>query len=332
MYGKVYGDVLDNSPPSATAASVTTAGYCTSFIALQNSSGDRTATSGESNPDDKIGSVLSVSACARAMLRNDGCVGGDGYFSYNATYDTCYCCTAVPGSGVTGTATNTTAKAGWLIYRWTGLFEDHLPATGIVARSIVTNANVGMTITALTRTFPSTAATVTYNSANTGAKAVTAGWTDVMNLDLCYNDGATPAIITSATFASNATGLNSACGTTAQRVNWPTTNFATQLMYRKQTVASGIVTTKDYGFWKAYTNAETDYNTKLATYNTKVETYDDRLISIATAEANWKYARGQWLTNTRLVNKWTTLVAVSNTDNLAFKQAKIDANTAYVNA
>lgn len=94
------------------------------------------------------------------MLRNSGCVGGAGWFSYNAAADLCYCCTAVTD----GTALTFTAQAGWLTYRWTGLFEDHLPATGIVARSAVTNTNVAMTIEQLTRTFPAAATTVSFNT------------------------------------------------------------------------------------------------------------------------------------------------------------------------
>lgn len=95
MYGKVYPDVLDNSPPSATSASTTTAGYCTSFLNLQNSSGDRSA----GGKDDETGNQAAISMCARAMLRNSGCVGGNGYFSYNATQDLCYCCTSVAQEG-----------------------------------------------------------------------------------------------------------------------------------------------------------------------------------------------------------------------------------------
>lgn len=86
MYGKVYGDALDSSPPSATSDSTAAAGYCTSFVALANSSGDRSST-GDSLRDDKNANTAAVSSCARAMLRDARCVGGDGYFSHNALQD-----------------------------------------------------------------------------------------------------------------------------------------------------------------------------------------------------------------------------------------------------
>lgn len=97
------------------------------------------------------------------------------------------------------------------------------------------------------------------------------------------------------------------------------------MAFTRTTLNSGDPTTKNYGFWQAYVTAEETYVTKLAAYNTKMEDYDDKLIAIATAEADWKLARGQWLTNTRLIDKWTVLVAVSNTDQLATKTARDNA-------
>lgn len=58
----------------------------------------------------------------------------------------------------------------------------------------------------------------------------------------------------------------------------------------------------------------------MTNFNTAMETYDDRLIAIATADADWKLARAQWLANNQAISRLQVLVAIAFTD-------KDDANT-----
>lgn len=52
----------------------------------------------------------------------------------------------------------------------------------------------------------------------------------------------------------------------------------------------------------------------MTNFNAAMETYDDRLIAIATADANWKYARAQWKANNQAIARLQVLTAIAFTD------------------